>query len=226
MEENVMNENTESESAGLDQQVATDLAEENSQDISNENSDDNSNPESKSVDDCDWYIIQTYSSQEYKVRSRIEQIMEEGRFKEFLFRVLVPEQESVEIKNNKRTEKVSKIFPGYVFIQMLSNDELSYEIKALPGVSKFVGSEGSNKLIPVQEDEILKVLRKVGDKTKEIDIDFEIGEVIKVISGPFRGYSGSISEINPVKGKLKSMISIFGRETPVELEFDQVEKTI
>lgn len=178
------------------------------------------------VSDADWYIIQTYSSQEYKVRSRIEQIIESERFKKYLSRVLVPEQESVEIKNNKRTEKVSKIFPGYVFVQMLSNDELSYEIKSLPGVSKFVGSEGTNKLTPVNEEEILKVLRKVGDKTKEIDIDFEIGEVIKVISGPFRGYSGSISEINAVKGKLKSMISIFGRETPVELEFDQVEKTI
>ena len=178
------------------------------------------------VSDADWYIIQTYSSQEYKVRSRIEQIIESERFKKYLSRVLVPEQESVEIKNNKRTEKVSKIFPGYVFVQMLSNDELSYEIKSLPGVSKFVGSEGTNRLTPVNEEEILKVLRKVGDKTKEIDIDFEIGEVIKVISGPFRGYSGSISEINAVKGKLKSMISIFGRETPVELEFDQVEKTI
>ena len=116
-----------------------------------------------------------------------------------LFRVLVPEQESVEIKNNKRTERVSKIFPGYVFIQMIPVDELSYEIKALPGVSKFVGTETGSGLVPVQEDEILKVLRKVGDKTKEIDIDFELGEVIKVISGPFRGYSGSISEINPVK---------------------------
>ncbi len=178
------------------------------------------------VSDADWYIVQTYSSQEYKVRSRIEQIIESERFKKYLSRVLVPEQESVEIKNNKRTEKVSKIFPGYVFVQMLSNDELSYEIKSLPGVSKFVGSEGTNRLTPVNEEEILKVLRKVGDKTKEIDIDFEIGEVIKVISGPFRGYSGSISEINAVKGKLKSMISIFGRETPVELEFDQVEKTI
>ena len=109
---------------------------------------------------------------------------------------------------------------------MIPVDELSYEIKALPGVSKFVGTETGSGLVPVQEDEILKVLRKVGDKTKEIDIDFELGEVIKVISGPFRGYSGSISEINPVKGKLKSMISIFGRDTPVELEFDQVEKTI
>ena len=153
--------------------------------------------------DHDWFIIQTYSSQEYKVRSRIEMLIDEGRFKKSLFRVLVPEQESVEIKNNKRTERVSKIFPGYVFIQMIPVDELSYEIKALPGVSKFVGTETGSGLVPVQEDEILKVLRKVGDKTKEIDIDFELGEVIKVISGPFRGYSGSISEINPVKGKLK-----------------------
>ena len=176
--------------------------------------------------DNDWYILQTYSTHEYKVRARIEKFMEEGLYPDSLGRVLIPEQETVEIKNNKRTEKVSKIFPGYVFVQIKIDQKLVYELKSVPGVSRFLGVSNDGSLVPVQEEDILKVLRKVGDKTKEIDIDFEKGEVIKVISGPFRGYSGAIAEINPVKGKLKTMISIFGRDTSVELEFSQVEKTI
>jgi transcriptional antiterminator NusG len=97
-------------------------------------------------------------------------------------------------------------------------------MRHVSGVAKIVGTK--NMPTPVTEDEILRVLRKIGDKTKKIEVDFETGEVIKVISGPFRGYTGPISEINAERGKLKSLISIFGRETPVELDFDQVEKVI
>jgi len=172
----------------------------------------------------EWYIVQCYSNHEYKVRARIETILEEKKYDGFLYRVLVPEEETVEIKNNKRYERTSKIFPGYVFVQMEYNDQVFFEIRSLPGVAKFIGSK--DRPTPVTESEILKVLHKVGDKTKKIDVDFEEGEIIKVISGPFRGYTGSISEIHGDRGKLKSMISIFGRETPVELDFDQVEKVV
>lgn len=172
----------------------------------------------------EWFIVQCYSGQEYRVRSRIQDLIDEKKFVKTLFRVLVPEEEIVEIKNNKRTERLTKIFPGYVFVQMDYDEATSFEIRKLPGVSKFVGSK--IRPTPVQEAEILKVLRKVGDKTKKVDVDFEEGEVIKVIQGPFRGYTGPISEIQPDKGLLKTLISIFGRETPVELNFDQIEKVI
>ena len=109
-------------------------------------------------------------------------------------------------------------------ITVHNNEYSAYEIKQFHGVAKFIGI--GSKPSPVVEDEILKVLRKVGDKTKEIDVDFEVDEIIKVIDGPFRGYSGTISEINAIKGKIKAKISIFGRETPVELDFEQVEKTV
>lgn len=175
-------------------------------------------------DNSNWYILQTLSLHEYKVKFRIQTFIDENRFGTSLKRVLVPEHKTVEIKHNKRIEKNTKIFPGYVFVQMDFEDQLAYEIKSLPGVTQFIGEGNIPK--PVIEDEILKVLRKIGDKTKEVDVDFEIGETIKVISGPFRGYSGVISDINGIKGKLKAKISIFGRETPVELGFDQVEKTI
>jgi transcription termination/antitermination protein NusG len=171
-----------------------------------------------------WYIVQCYSNQEYRVRSRVQTIIDDRKYVDHLYRVLVPQEETVEIRNNKRYERVTKIFPGYVFVQMEYNEQVSFEIRSLPGVAKFIGSKV--KATPVTEDEILKVLRKVGDKTKKVDVDFEEGEIIKVINGPFRGYTGPISEIHGDRGKLKSMISIFGRETPVELDFDQVEKVV
>ncbi len=202
----------------------------NGQNLSNDNVDneaqeDDSSESNVNLDSSDnWYIVQTLSNYEQRVQTRVQGFIDEKKYPNNLFRVLVPIQQTVELKNNKRIEKNTKIFPGYVFIQMDFTDEVAYEIKMLPGVAKFIGI--GNTPSPVVEDEILKVLRKVGDKTKEIDVDFEIGEVIKVIDGPFRGYSGAISDINPVKGKIKAKISIFGRETPVELDFEQVEKTV
>lgn len=175
-------------------------------------------------DQGEWYIVQCFTGHEYRVRDRVKEMVEVMGFEGRIQRILVPEEEVIEIKNNQRQERVSKIFPGYMFVQMHPDEEVFYEIRRLAGVAKFVGSK--TRPTPVTEDEILKVLRKVGDKTKKIDIDFEMGEVIKVIAGPFRGYSGPISGINSERGKLKALISIFGRETPVELDFDQVEKVV
>jgi transcription termination/antitermination protein NusG len=173
---------------------------------------------------AEWYIMQCYTQQEYKVQAAIERLIDEKNFEKKILRVLIPEEETIEIKNNKRKERVSKIFPGYVFVKMLIDDEIYYELRRIPGVAKFIGSK--TKPTPVTEAEILKVLRKVDDDTPKIDIDFEIDEIIKVINGPFRGYSGPISEINGEKGVLKALLSVFGRETPVSLSFDQVEKAV
>tara|TARA_A100001015_G_scaffold18337_1_gene21250 strand:+ start:622 stop:1308 length:687 start_codon:yes stop_codon:yes gene_type:complete len=170
-----------------------------------------------------WYIVQCYSLYEQKVRDRILQMLDD-EFKGIVHRVLLPEEETVEIKNNERKEKVKKMFPGYIFVQMKPDEGTWYQLRRLPGVAKLVGTR--NEPTPVSEDEINRILRQLGEKMKKIEVDFELNEVIKVISGPFRGYTGSISEINPERGKLKSLISIFGRETPVELDFDQVEKYI
>ncbi len=171
-----------------------------------------------------WFIMQCYSNQEYRVQARIQTLIEERGLADRIFQVLVPEEETIEIKNNKRLEKTVKIFPGYVFVQMLLEDGLYHELRSISGVSKFIGSKSSPT--PVTEDEILRVLRKIGAGVRKVDVDFEEGEVIKVVSGPFRGYSGPISEISPEKGHLKALISVFGRETPVQLDFDQVEKAV
>ena len=185
---------------------------------------DNSNESEDDVpQDAQWYIIQCYALYEQKVRDRILQ-MQDNEFKDLIFRVLLPEEETVEIKNNERKEKVKKMFPGYLFVQMKPDEGVWYMLRRLPGVAKLVGTK--NEPTPVSEDEINRILRQLGEKMKKIEVDFELNEVIKVISGPFRGYTGPISEINAERGKLKSLISIFGRETPVELDFDQVEKFI
>ena len=170
-----------------------------------------------------WYIVQCYSLYEQKVRDRILQ-MQEDELKDLVFRVLLPEEETVEIKNNERKEKIKKMFPGYLFVQMKPDEGAWYLLRRLPGVAKLVGTK--NEPTPVSEDEINRILRQLGEKSKKIEVDFELNEVIKVIAGPFRGYTGSISEINAERGKLKSLISSFGRETPVELDFDQVEKYV
>ena len=175
-------------------------------------------------DGREWYILQCYSSQEYKVLARLTMIIEHEKLQDKIFRILVPEEETIEIKDNKRLEKTTKIYPGYVFIQAIMNEDLWFSVRKIVGVSKFIGTK--NKPTPVREEEILRILRKIGEKTKKIEVDFETGEIIKVIGGPFRGYSGPISEINGERGKLKALISIFGRETPVELDFDQVEKAV
>jgi transcriptional antiterminator NusG len=180
-------------------------------------------PEDTQPEGLFWYIVQCYALYEQKVRDRILQ-MQEDEFKDIIHRVLLPEEETVEIKNNERKEKVKKMFPGYLFVQMKPDEASWYLLRRLPGVAKLVGTR--NEPTPVSQDEIDRILRQLGEKMKKIEVDFELNEVIKVISGPFRGYTGAISEINPERGKLKSLISIFGRETPVELDFDQVEKYV
>lgn len=174
--------------------------------------------------DKKWYILQCFTSHESKVKQRIEQLIEEEGLGDRIDRVLVPEEEIVEVKNNRRVEKFNKIYPGYVFIQMDYDDTIYLSIRGLLGVANFIGSRGVPT--PVSDEDILRVLRKVGDRTRKVDVDFEIGEEVKVISGPFRGYAGTISEINADKGTLKALISIFGRETPVKLDFGQVEKVV
>ncbi len=180
---------------------------------------------SYNFDDGHWYIVQCFSGHEDKVLHHIQVLIDDSRYGKYLYRALVPSEETVEIKNNKRVEKTVRLYPGYVFIQMDPQDYVCYEIRKVPGVMKFIGGTKSEPS-PVSDVDILKVLRKVGDKTKTIDVDFEENEEIKVIDGPFRGYSGLISEINVDRGSLKVKISIFGRETPVELNFDQVEKIV
>ena len=169
-----------------------------------------------------WYIVQTFSGQEFNVRLRIEQMIKNKNYQDRIFKILVPEEQVIEVKDNRRLEKMKKMYPGYVFVDCILDDGVWFEIRRIAGVAKFVGYGA--RPTPVVEKDMLRVLRQMGEKGKKVEVDYEVGETIKVISGPFRGYTGSIIEYNAERGKLKTKLSIFGRETPVELDFNQAEK--
>jgi transcriptional antiterminator NusG len=169
-----------------------------------------------------WFVIQTFSGQEDKVKANIEREVAQMNMGHKIFRVLVPEEETLEIKGTKRIEKVRKMFPGYVFVEMVLDDEAWYTIRQTPGVARFIGS--GTKPQPVLDREMQRVLKQIGVKEEKLEVAFELGETVRVISGPFRGYTGSVNEVNADKGKLKILISIFGRDTPVEVNFEHAEK--
>jgi transcription termination/antitermination protein NusG len=171
-----------------------------------------------------WYIVQTLTGQEDKVKSRIETTVEELGLKERILRVLVPEEETVEIKGDKRVERKRKMYPGYVFVEMILDEDTWYKIRSTSGVARFIG--GKTSPVPVTDREMQRVLKQLGIKEKEITVEFSVGEPVRIISGSFRGYTGSVSEIYPTKSKLKAMINIFGRDTSVEVDFDRVEKVV
>lgn len=171
-----------------------------------------------------WYVIQTLTGQEDKVKKNIENTVEKMHLKERICQVLVPEEETVEIKGGKRMVRVRKMFPGYVFVEMYLDDETWYAIRQAPGVARFIGSK--TRPTPASDREMQRVLKQLGVKAEKLEVNFDIGETVRVISGPFRGYTGTIKEISPAKGKLKVLISIFGRDTPVEVNFEHAEKFV
>jgi len=201
----------------------TDLNDDVSKESDGDNEEDEEDEEESFTDlKGDWYILQVFTGHENKVKLSIEQRVVDMGFQEKVFKVLVPMEDTVEIKNNKRVESRKKMYPGYVFINMTLEDDVWYAVRRISGIVRFIG--GEDKPEPIQETEMLRVLKQVGAKVKKIEINLEIGETIRVIAGPFRGYTGVIKEINPERGKVKVLMSIFGRETPMELEFDQLEK--
>ena len=171
-----------------------------------------------------WYVLHTYSGHENRVKSNLEQRVRAMEMEDKLFEILVPTQEVAEIKGGKRKISTKTSFPGYVLVRMELDNELWYVVKNTPGVMGFVGTgTHPTRLEDEEVEEILEAAEhKSGEEVQVIDLS--IGDKAKIIDGPFTGFSGLVDEINVEKSKLKLMISIFGRSTPVELEFLQVEK--
>lgn len=169
-----------------------------------------------------WYVIHTYSGYENKVKANLEKRVASMNMEDKIFRVLVPMEDEIEIKDGKRRVSKKKIFPGYVLVEMILTDDSWYVVRNTPGVTSFVGS--GSKPIPLREEEVQNIMRKMGLAEAPIKIDLDIGESVRVIAGPFENFIGSVEEIYPEKSKLKVLVPMFGRETPVELEFTQVEK--
>lgn len=169
-----------------------------------------------------WYVIHTYSGYENKVKANLEKRIESMNMEDKIFRILVPMEEEVEIKNGKKKVTKKKVFPGYVLVEMILTDDSWYVVRNTPGVTGFVGTGA--KPIPLNDAEAGQITRQMGVEDARTKVDFHVGERINVASGPFEGFEGQIEEILLEKEKVRVMISMFGRDTPVELDFDQVKK--
>ena len=169
-----------------------------------------------------WYAIHTYSGYEEKVADSIKQRIEGVDMADKIFDAMVPKEKQIQIKNGKRKVVEAKIFQGYVLVEMKLTDETWYIVRNTPGVTGFVGS--GTEPTPVSDSEIAKIKKRMGVEDPKHQIGFTEGEVVNIVDGPFKGFDGAVSEIDTAKGKLKVMVSMFGRDTPVELDALQVKK--
>jgi transcription termination/antitermination protein NusG len=169
-----------------------------------------------------WYAIHTYSGYEEKVAESIRQRADSLDMKDKIFQILVPKEKMIEVKNGKRKVVEKKIFQGYVIVQMKMSEDAWYIVRNTPSVTGFVGS-GTDPT-PLAQDEVDKILKRMGREEPKYKMNFTVGEVVNITDGPFKDTDGSISEIDETKGKLKVLVNMFGRETPVELDSLQVKK--
>ena len=172
-----------------------------------------------------WYVVHTYSGYENKVKANLEKRVESMGMQDKIFRVVVPEEEEVDIKNGKKKIVKKKVFPGYVLVEIIMTDYSWYVGRNTPGVTGFVGSAGSgSKPTPLLPEEVTTILKRMGMEEKRVEVEFEVGETVQIKEGPFSSYSGTIEELDTDKAKVKVLVDMFGRDTKVELDFEQVEK--
>ena len=169
-----------------------------------------------------WYVVHTYSGYENKVKTNLEKRIEYMNMGEKIFRVEVPQKPVTKIKDGKKTEREEKIYPGYVLVEMIMDEDSWYVVRHTAGVTKFVGS--AKKPIPAKDSEIKKILFKTQTTVTKVELDVKVGDKVRIVSGPFSDFIGDITEVYPDKSKLRASVSIFGRETPVELEYKQIQK--
>ena len=169
-----------------------------------------------------WYAVHTYSGYEEKVADSIKQRIQAVDMADKIFDAMVPKEKQIQIKNGKRKVIEAKIFQGYVLVEMKLTDETWYIVRNTPGVTGFVGADTTPT--PVSDNEIAKIKKRMGVEDPKHQIDFTEGEVVNIVDGPFKGFDGAVSEIDTAKGKRKVMVSMFGRDTPVELDALQVKK--
>ena len=169
-----------------------------------------------------WYIVHTYSGYENKVKVNLEKRIEYMNMGDKIFRIEVPQKTVVQMKGGKKQEKEEKVFPGYVLVEMIMDEDSWYVVRHTSGVTKFVGSV--KKPIPVKESEIKRILHRSSSQVEKVELDVKAGDKVRIISGPFADFDADIVEVYPDKSKLRANVSIFGRETPVELEYKQINK--
>ena len=174
--------------------------------------------------DKQWYVVNTYSGHENKVKEKLEMRAESMDMQEFIYRVIVPEQKEVEVKDGVTKEKVKKMFPGYILVEMVMSDEAWYVVRNTPGVTGFIGSSGKGaKPTPLQPYEVDKILNNMGMSRIDINKELEVGAKVKISSGPFAGMFGTIDSVDAPSQKVMLLVDLFGQETSVEVDISEIE---
>lgn len=173
----------------------------------------------------EWYVVNTYSGHENKVKEKLEMRASTMGMEDYIFRVVVPEQTEVEYKDGAKKEKVKKMFPGYILVEMIMTDEAWFIVRNTPGVTGFIGSSGKGaKPFPLTPAEVDKILGSMGMSRLELGNEINVDDSVKVVDGPFSGMFGKVKSINPATGSLEVTLDLFGQETVVELEISQISK--
>lgn len=182
------------------------------------------NQEPQQVDDRHWYVIHTYSGYENKVKQNLEHRIDSMEMRNQIFRVIVPTEEEIEIKNGQRRTVNKKIYPGYVLVQMRMTDDSWYVVRNTPGVTSFVGH--GNKPTALEDDEVKAILKQMEGETPKVRVSYQKGQAVKITDGPFTDFEGVVDAIDHERGRVRVLVSFFGREAPVELDFLQVSRLI
>ncbi len=172
-----------------------------------------------------WYVVNTYSGHEAKVKEKLDMRINSMEMQENIFRVIVPERKEVEIKDGKKKEKIKKLFPGYVLVEMIMSDESWYIVRNTPGVTGFLGSSGKGaKPVPLYDEEVERIFKEIGYTGETVVVNYEVGDKVKITDGPFKMLAGKITAIDTDKSVANVSIDLFGQETNVELELTQFTK--
>lgn len=175
--------------------------------------------------DKQWYVVNTYSGHENKVKEKLEMRAESMDMQDYIFRVVIPEEKVIEEKDGVRKEKVKKMFPGYILVEMVMTDEAWYVVRNTPGVTGFIGSSGKGaKPTPLQPYEVDKILGNMGISRMDVNTDLVEGATVKIVDGPFNGMFGKIDSVDLPNQKVMLLVDLFGQETSVEVELNQIQK--
>ena len=171
-----------------------------------------------------WFVIHTYSGYENKVKQNLEHRIDSMEMRDQIFRVIVPTEEEIEIKNGQRRTVQKKVFPGYVLVQMTLTDDSWYVVRNTPGVTGFVGL--GTRPTPLEDAEVKSILKQMEEEAPKVRVNYQVGQAVKITDGPFTDFEGLVDAIDQEKGKVRVLVSFFGRETPVELDFLQVMRLV
>ena len=172
-----------------------------------------------------WYVVNTYSGHENRVKENLERRVESMGIQDYLFRILVAEEPVIDVKNNKQVEKMQNVFPGYVFVEMIMTDDAWYVVRNTPGVTGFIGSSGGGaKPFPVSPVEMESILRRMGQSEKKVNVDFAVGDTVRILTGPFSGMEGRVNAMNDQTQVASVLTMLFGRETPTDINYNDLQK--